>query len=70
MIHAMDYDALWKVLLSALVGGAGLVSVFSLALVGLSIRTSHRVLGWTVAGTCLSAVVLVVALGLYVMLAK
>ncbi|MGC5015862.1 hypothetical protein ACLQ2R_34300 [Streptosporangium sp. DT93] len=62
----IDLDALWKVLLASLLAGAGLVAVFSLALVGLS---TGRPAGRAGAGLCLLVVAAGVALGLYVMLA-
>ena len=67
MSQYVDLDALWKVLVAALVAGAGLAAVFSLALVGLS---SGRTVGRAGAGLCLLAVAAGVVLGLYVMLAK
>lgn len=63
----IDLDALWKVLLASLLAGAGLVVVFSLALVGLS---SGRAAGRAGAGLCFLVVAAGVVLGLYVMIAK
>ena len=63
-----DYlDALWKVLVAALVAGAGLAAVFSLALVGLS---SGQTAGRVAAGVCFLIVAGGVVLGIHVMLAK
>ncbi|MEU4408804.1 hypothetical protein AB0F88_30170 [Streptosporangium sp. NPDC023963] len=63
----VDLDALWRVLLASLLAGAGLVAVFSLALVGLS---SGRAAGRAGAGLCFLVVAAGVVLGLYVMLAE
>ncbi|MGS2646223.1 hypothetical protein [Streptosporangium sp. LJ11] len=63
----IDLDALWRVLLASLLAGAGLVAVFSLALVGLS---SGRTAGRVGAGLCFLVVAAGIALGLYVMLAR
>jgi hypothetical protein len=63
----LDLDALWKVLVAALVAGAGLAAVFSLALVGLSTGNAAGRVG---AGVCFLAVAAGVVLGLSVMLAK
>ncbi|RCG32311.1 hypothetical protein DQ384_07380 [Sphaerisporangium album] len=67
MSEYVDLDALWKVLVAALLGGAGLVAVYSLALVGLS---NGRAAGRVVAGLCFLLVAVGIVLGLYVMLAK
>ena len=60
-------DTLWKVMVAALVAGAGLAAVFSLALVGLS---SGNAAGRVAAGLCFLIVAGGVVLGLHVMLAK
>ncbi|MFF3438309.1 hypothetical protein [Streptosporangium sp. NPDC002721] len=62
----IDLDALWKVLLASLLAGAGLVAVFSLALVGLS---SGRLAGRAGAGLCFLVVAAGIVLGLHTMLA-
>ncbi|SEG95828.1 hypothetical protein SAMN05444920_109174 [Nonomuraea solani] len=67
MSDILDLDALWKVLVAAVVAGAGLAAVFSLALVGLS---SGRAAGRAGAGLCFLVVACGIVLGLYVMLAK
>ncbi|GAA3419850.1 hypothetical protein [Streptosporangium vulgare] len=61
----IDLDALWKVLLASLLAGAGLVAVFSLALVGLS---SGRAAGRAGAGLCFLVVAAGIVLGLHTML--
>ncbi|MEO3857693.1 hypothetical protein [Acrocarpospora sp. B8E8] len=63
----LDLAALGRVLVASLVAGAGLATVFSLALVGLS---SGKLIGRAGAGLCLLVVVAGVALGLHVMLQK
>jgi hypothetical protein len=67
MSEYMDLDALWKVLVAALLAGAGLVALFSMGLVGLS---SGRAAGRAGAGLCFLVVAAGIVLGLYVMLAK
>ncbi|MEU1733052.1 hypothetical protein [Streptosporangium sp. NPDC020145] len=72
----LDLDALWRVLVAALAGGAGLVAVFSVALAGLaaarptSAGGGGRPLGWVVAVAGFLVVVSGVALGIWVMLHK
>ncbi|MFF0573649.1 hypothetical protein [Streptosporangium saharense] len=72
----LDLDALWRVLVAALAGGAGLVAVFSVALAGLAAArpTSEggggRPLGWVVAVVGFLVVAAGVVLGIWVMLAK
>ncbi|GIH23515.1 hypothetical protein Aph01nite_18250 [Acrocarpospora phusangensis] len=66
MNEFLDLDALWKVLVTSLVAGVGLATLFSLALVGLS---SGRVSGRAGAGACLLLVAAGIGLGLYTMLA-
>ncbi|GII87410.1 hypothetical protein Ssi03_54000 [Sphaerisporangium siamense] len=67
MTEYIDLDALWKVLVAALLAGAGLVAVYSLALVGLA---NGRAAGRVAAGLCFLVVAAGLVLGLYVMLAK
>lgn len=72
----LDLDALWKVLAAAVIGGAGLVAIFSVGLVGLaSARSSSgggtgRPLGWVVAAVSFLTVAAGVVLGISVMLDK
>lgn len=63
----LDLAALWKVLLAALAGGAGLAAVFSLALAGLA---TGRPTGRAGAVVCFLAVAAGVIIGLRVMLDK
>ncbi|MEU9837307.1 hypothetical protein AB0D67_37720 [Streptosporangium sp. NPDC048047] len=63
----LGLDTLWKVVVFALVAGTGLVSVFSLALVGLA---TGRPAGRAGAALCFLLVAGGVVLGLYVMLRK
>ncbi|MCT9933947.1 hypothetical protein N5079_27420 [Planotetraspora sp. A-T 1434] len=59
MSHFVDVDALWKVLVAGLLGGAGLAAVYALGLVGLSAYTAEdtgsaaRPVGLAVAAACL-----------------
>ncbi|MEV7005884.1 hypothetical protein [Streptosporangium sp. NPDC051022] len=72
----LDLDALWRVLVAALLGGAGLVAIFSVGLVGLSSALSSsedrsgRPLGWAVAVISFLVVAAGVVLGISVMLNK
>lgn len=71
----IDFDALWRVLVAAFIGGAGLVAVFSLGLVGLASAQSSgdgtgRPLGWVVAVVSFLVVAAGVVLGISVMLNK
>ncbi|MEV0623753.1 hypothetical protein AB0I81_61280 [Nonomuraea sp. NPDC050404] len=66
MSDIIDLDSLWKVLVTAVVAGAGLAAVFSLALVGLA---GGHVPGRIGAGFCFLLVACGIVLGLYVMLA-
>ncbi|MFF4990990.1 hypothetical protein ACFY19_27665 [Streptosporangium saharense] len=72
----LDLDALWRVLVAALAGGAGLVAVFSVALAGLAAARpaseggGGRPLGWVVAALGFLVVAAGVVLGIWVMLAK
>ena len=82
MSEYVDTTALLEVLLTSLVGGAGLVTMFAVGLLGLSryrpatgdageaagVRGS--VAGLVLAVTCFAVVLVGVGLGLYVMLAK
>ncbi|GAA4564594.1 hypothetical protein [Planotetraspora kaengkrachanensis] len=76
MNQYVDVDALWKVLVAGLAGGVGLVALFAVGLVGLSMRTSEHAAsrtgaaGLAVALVCFTLVVAGAALGLYVMLKK
>ncbi|MEV8631140.1 hypothetical protein AB0395_05730 [Streptosporangium sp. NPDC051023] len=71
----LDFDALWRVLVAALLGGAGLVAIFSVGLVGLASTQSSddgagRPLGWVVAVVSFLVVAAGVVLGISVMLNK
>jgi hypothetical protein len=72
----IDVDALWKVLLAGLVGGAGLVALYALGLVGMAAFTAgdrvfrgRSLAGLALAVTCFAVVLAGVALALYVLLA-
>jgi len=71
----VNWDALWKIGVSALVGGAGVVMAFGLALLALerastagsrAMRVTHR----TVAGVCGAICIATIAIGLYAMAHK
>jgi hypothetical protein len=71
----VDVGALLRVLVLALAVGAGVVSVFSIGLVGVSEYGTHRaqrsgVLGLGLAALCFALCLLAVGAGLYVMLAR
>ncbi|MEW9532333.1 hypothetical protein [Microbispora sp. NPDC049125] len=76
MSQYVDFDALWKVLVAALLAGAGLVAVYALGLVGLAAarnedgRSAARPAGVVVAVVCFALVLAGAFMGLYVMLAK
>ena len=67
----IDAAALGQVLLAALIGGVGLVTLFGVGLRGLAAaQDDDRQLGYVVAGGSFSVVVAGILLGLYVILAK
>ncbi|MFC6085929.1 hypothetical protein [Sphaerisporangium aureirubrum] len=76
MSDYIDVASLWKVLAVGLLGGAGLVAVFALGLVGLSAYADRppgaraRVPGLVLACGCFLAVAGGAAAGLVAMLAK
>lgn len=71
----LDLDILWKVLVTGVAGGAGLVAVYALGLAGLSAAAGrqpggHRLPGLLLAGACFLIVAAGVGAGLYLMLSK
>jgi NADH:ubiquinone oxidoreductase subunit K len=71
----VDFGALLRILVLALAVGAGVVSAFSIGLVGVSEYTTHRTetrgyAGIALAVVCFAICVAAVGLGLFVMLAR
>jgi biotin transporter BioY len=53
----INWDALWKIILAALIGGSGVVIVFGILLLGLRYargaqHEGRRLAGWALAGAC------------------
>jgi NADH:ubiquinone oxidoreductase subunit 6 (subunit J) len=71
----VNWNELWKIILTALVGGTGVVIVFGLLLLGISraktaTRQTTRYGLYTLSGLCGVLVVAVVAIGIYAMTQK
>jgi hypothetical protein len=71
----INWSALWKIILAALVGGAGVVIVFGFLLVGVKIANNAKGggrewAGYALAGVCGLFCVAVIAAGLYAILNK
>jgi hypothetical protein len=68
----VDWDALWRVLALGLVFGAGVVALFSVAIVGLDSAETGvgRIRGRAVAVICFALCALAVVYGIWVMLDK
>jgi hypothetical protein len=71
----IDWNALWKIILAALVGGAGVVIVFGFLLLGVKIANNAKGsgsewAGYALAGVCGLFCVAVIAAGLYAILNK
>jgi len=71
----INWSALWKICLAALIGGAGVVIVFGFLLLGVKIANNAKAGGREWAGYALSGVcglfcVAVVAAGIYAILNK
>ena len=71
----INWSALWKIVLAALVGGCGVVIAFGIALLSLtSARTASsdraRLGHWMLATICTAACVGAVAVGVYAMVEK
>jgi hypothetical protein len=76
----VNWTAIWKIVLVALAGGAGVVIVYGFLLLGLKYATANgsgethsegsKVLGYALAGICAIVVVGVIVLGIYAMTQK
>jgi hypothetical protein len=71
----VDVTALWQVCVIAVVGGVGIVGLFSLGIVGMNVFTVRRtgsaaVLGLAAACVCFLLSLAAVVLGVWVMLDK
>jgi len=71
----INWSALWKICLAALVGGAGVVIVFGFLLLGVKIANNAKGggrewLGYSLAGLCGLFCAAVIVAGLYAMVNK
>ena len=71
----INWSALWKIVLAALVGGAGVVIVFGFLLVGVKIANNAKSgarewAGYALAGVCGLFCVAVIVAGIYAMINK
>jgi hypothetical protein len=71
----VNWTALWKIALAALVGGAGVVVVFGFLLVGVKIANNAKGsggewAGYALAGVCGLICVAVIVIGIYAMAKK
>jgi glucose dehydrogenase len=71
----VNWSELWKIILTALIGGTGVVIVFGLLLLGIShgrtaTRPASRYGLYTLSGLCGILVVAVAAIGIYAMTQK
>lgn len=72
----IDWDALWKIILAALIGGSGVVIAFGILLVGVKRARgsenseSVRLGSWALAGVCGAFVVAAAAIGIIAMVDK
>lgn len=71
----VNWSELWKIILTALVGGTGVVIVFGLLLLGISrgrtaTKPTTRYALYTLSGLCGVLVVAVAAVGIYAMTQK
>lgn len=71
----INWSALWKICLAALIGGAGVVTAFGLLLLGLkhfntSQSSSARTVGVVLSGICAMFVAGAIAVGVYAMTQK
>ena len=76
----VNWTAIWKIVLVALAGGAGIVIVYGFLLFGLKYATANgsggthsegsKVLGYALAAICAILVVGVIVLGIYAMTQK
>lgn len=71
----INWSALWKICLAALVGGAGVVVVFGFLLVGVKIANNAKSggrewAGYALAGVCGLICVAAIVIGIYAMAKK
>jgi hypothetical protein len=76
----VNWSAIWKIVVVALVGGAGIVVVYGFLLLGLKFATTDgsggthsegsKVVGYALAAICAILVVGVIVLGIYAMTQK
>jgi hypothetical protein len=76
----INWSAILKIVIAALIGGCGIVIVYGFLLLGVKFATtsgsdgtqseSSRVIGYALAGICGLAVLGVIALGIYAMTQK
>ena len=76
----IDWTAIWKIVVAALIGGSGVVVVFGFLLLGLKYAglgdstvthsETSRVTGYAIAAICAILVVGVIVLGIYAMTQK
>jgi hypothetical protein len=76
----INWSAIWKIVVAALIGGCGVVVVYGFFLLGLKFATTtgsdgtqsegSKVLGYALAAICAILVVGVVVLGIYAMTQK
>jgi len=71
----INWTALWKIVVAALLGGAGVVIVFGFLLVGVKIANNAKDggrewAGYALAGVCGAFCVAVVVVGIYAMVNK
>ena len=77
----IDWTAIWKIVLVALIGGCGVVVVYGFLLLGVKYAglgddtgathsESSKVIGYAIAGVCAILVVGVIVLGIYAMTQK
>jgi hypothetical protein len=76
----VDWSAIWKIVVVALIGGCGIVVVYGFLLLGVKYSGAgessatetgtSRVVGYAVAGVCAILVVGVIVLGIYAMTQK
>jgi nitrate reductase NapE component len=76
----IDWSAIWKIVVVALIGGSGVVVVYGFLLLGLKYATTadasgtqterSKLIGYTLAVICGLAVIAVIVLGVYAMTKK
>jgi hypothetical protein len=76
----IDWSAIWKIVVVALIGGCGIVIVYGFLLLGVKFATTNgsgetptegpKVIGYALAAICAIVVVGVIALGIYAMTQK